>query len=141
MITKEPKKIDYPAFWQYTIESNLEKLIPPGSSADEVIAKELLDNATDAAERHGGVVEINLDDKVLVVTNTGGGITPSDIKKITNFETRLSSKYLKKSYTRGAIGHGLKISIMLAGGGLLKAAGGDILLLLKTECRITQRVL
>lgn len=133
VIVKEPKKIDYPAFWQMTIESSLERLIPPGTTADEVIAKELLDNATDAAEKRGGKVNIVFDNNTFMVSNTGGEITASDIKKITNFEACLSSKYLKKSYMRGAIGHGLKIAIMLAGGAVVESGGWRYTLTIKNR--------
>jgi hypothetical protein len=103
----------YPAFWQYTTHDNLQKLIPHGFSYSMLVTKEILDNACDAAERYGGNVSISLDKNILSVTNAGV-IEEMDISSIADFNTRITTKYLKKSYQRGAIGHGLKIAIMLS---------------------------
>lgn len=103
----------YPAFWQYTTHDNLQKLIPHGFYCSMLVTKEILDNACDAAERYGGNVSISLDKNILSVTNAGV-ITGKDISSIADFNTRITTKYLKKSYQRGAIGHGLKIAIMLS---------------------------
>jgi hypothetical protein len=61
----------------------------------------------------GGNVFISLDKNSLSVTNAGV-IAGKDISSIADFNTRITTKYLKKSYQRGAIGHGLKIAIMLS---------------------------
>ena len=107
------KKMDYPAFWHYTTLDALNRLIPQGISPEIVITKELLDNACDAAEKYDGTVSISFESKRLKISNNGT-ITTTEIKKVTDFSRLISEKYSKKAYTRGQIGHGLKIAFMLA---------------------------
>jgi hypothetical protein len=108
------KKARYPSFWQYTSVENLKQFVPSGVSKMQVVVKEFLDNACDATERcEDGLVDIHFEDEVFKVTNPGT-ITEKDFDVITNFEMRMSEKYIKRTYVRGQIGHGLRIAMMLS---------------------------
>ena len=59
------EKIQYPAFWQYTTQDNLYRLIPPGFTREKVILKELIDNACDSAEKFDHSVNIIITNSLL----------------------------------------------------------------------------
>lgn len=105
--------IERPIFHQYTILEEVQRFIPASSSRSLVVAKEFLDNAADEAEKTDYKVSIELENKTLRIKNKGV-ITEKDIISITDFSKLVSSKHLKRSYQRGAIGHGLKIALMLS---------------------------
>jgi len=107
-------KAKIPLHYNYTVPEALDRLIPPGLTKELVVVKELLDNASDGAERNGGEVSIRMgDDGELWFTNKGV-LTLSDIREITDFSKRISDKYTKRGYQRGQVGHGMKIALMLA---------------------------
>jgi len=94
------KKTTYLSFWQYTVDKNLQKFVPAGVPPMQVVVKEFLDNACDAAERYeDGLVDIHFEDEVFKVANPGT-ITEKDFDVITNFEMRTSEKYIKRTYLR-----------------------------------------
>ncbi|MEO0247874.1 MAG: hypothetical protein ABIM20_07855 [candidate division WOR-3 bacterium] len=102
-----------PVFRQFSDLEELKRYIPPEFNRSIVVVKEILDNACDEAERTDYTVYINLDDNFLKVKNRGI-LTENQLKVIIDFSNRITSKYLKKSYQRGAIGQGLMIAIMLS---------------------------
>ena len=106
------EKIQYPAFWQYTTHDNLYRLIPPGFTREKVILKELIDNACDSAEKFDHSVSIIYQNNKFIIANKGT-LTLKDLNVITDFSKRISEKYYKKRISRGAIGHGLKIALMM----------------------------
>jgi DNA topoisomerase VI subunit B len=86
----------------------------PQKRFPEVIIKELIDNALDAAEktktpprvgirlkRHGKLLLVSIRDN-------GGGIEPDTVGKILDFRTRTSDKVVYRSPTRGLQGNALK---------------------------------
>jgi 5S rRNA maturation endonuclease (ribonuclease M5) len=131
-------KRKYPNFWVYTNLSDLERLLPSGYTFELVAAKEILDNALDAAEAHGGSVDISLclKSKTLEVINTGV-LTYEDIKNITDFSLFYTEKFKKRGFIRGQIGHGLKIAIMMViseeNPVRIKSIGGEFILRLKNR--------
>ncbi len=108
------KKTIYCSHWQYTLHENLNKFIPHGFTSALVTVKELLDNACDAAEKDwkNGFVNIRFDNGVLEIENPGV-ISKEEFEVITDFSLRISDKYIKRSFVRGQIGHGLKIALMM----------------------------
>lgn len=109
------KKLTYSSHWQYTTIENLAKFVPPGFTGSHVVVKEFLDNACDAAEKKAveGFVHIKYHDGAGMITNPGS-IAPGEFETIADFSLRLSDKYIKRSFVRGQVGHGLKIALMLA---------------------------
>lgn len=101
-----------PIFWQYTEIKELEKMVHPGFSMSMVVIKELIDNACDACEKYGGVVDIKLDKDSFSITNAGV-ISFETVNLITDFSIFVGEKYKKYGFQRGSIGHGLKIAIMM----------------------------
>ncbi len=102
-----------PVFRQFTDLEELKRYIPPGFNRSTVVVKEILDNACDEAEKKDYTVEISLKYNIFIVKNKGI-FTKEQIKVVSDFSERITSKYLKKSYQRGAIGQGLMIAIMLS---------------------------
>jgi uncharacterized protein (UPF0333 family) len=101
-----------PIFWQYTLKKNVQKFVLPGMTKEKVVMKEILDNACDAAEKNGGGVDISLNGSTFSVRNLG--IIPHEVLiETTNFINKISDKSRKYQYTRGSMGHGLKITIMM----------------------------
>jgi DNA topoisomerase VI subunit B len=98
----------------------------PSRSFGDVVVKELVDNALDAAETAGVAPEVELAALVdggllrLSVSDNGSGIPPKDVQRILNFNTRTSDKAAYRSPTRGAQGNALKTVI-----GIPRALGCD----------------
>jgi DNA topoisomerase VI subunit B len=87
----------------------------PASRFVEVVIKELLDNALDAAETAGARpiialdVTYNNDDVTEIrVRDNGPGIPPETVQRILDFSTRTSDKAAYRAPTRGAQGNALK---------------------------------
>jgi DNA topoisomerase VI subunit B len=85
-----------------------------------VVMKELVDNALDAAEINGVNPEIiitcNIDQEIkLTVTDNGPGLGMETIKKILNFNIRVSSNSIYRSPTRGAQGNAWKTILGIPG--------------------------
>jgi hypothetical protein len=86
----------------------------PAERFPDVVLKELLDNAADAAETAGVAPKISVRLRrrgrllFLLVRDNGGGIPPETVAKILNFQTRTSDKSAYRSPTRGAQGNALK---------------------------------
>jgi hypothetical protein len=86
----------------------------PESRFDEVIVKELIDNAIDAAERAGvaPVVGVRIyaedDHDVLVVSDNGPGLTAEALATISDFRARASSKDWRRAPSRGQQGNAFK---------------------------------
>ena len=76
----------------------------------EVLVKELVDNALDAAEGANVAPAIQLawSPDGLTVTDNGPGIAPEIVRRILDFSTKTSSKDFYLSPTRGAQGNALK---------------------------------
>jgi DNA topoisomerase VI subunit B len=81
-----------------------------------VVLKELIDNATDAAEEAGTapVIRVEVTDKAIVITDTGPGIPPETVDGILDFAVRVSSREAYASPTRGAQGNALKTILAMA---------------------------
>jgi len=105
-----------PTHWQYTRLDNLDKLIPWRWERQHVIAKELLDNAIDWVERvnRPGEVAVTLDSNRVFRVKNPGTIPVSQFNAILDFTLRFTSKFGKRSLSRGSLGYGLKIANMLS---------------------------
>ena len=88
-----------------------------GVSASEfasVCLKELIDNALDACEAAGVTPEIDVDVRdeegviELAVSDNGPGIPPEGVRKVLDYNVRVSDKAAYRSPTRGAQGNALK---------------------------------
>jgi len=76
----------------------------------DVLLKELVDNALDAAE-HAGVkpeITVSVEGDSLSVADNGPGLAPEIVTRILDFSTRTSSKNHYVSPTRGAQGNAFK---------------------------------
>jgi DNA topoisomerase VI subunit B len=79
-----------------------------------VALKELVDNALDACETAGVAPDIRIDvrDELgtirLTVSDNGPGILPETVRKVLDFDVRVSDKAAYRSPTRGAQGNALK---------------------------------
>jgi len=97
----------------------------PQDQFADVIVKELLDNAIDAAETKGvkpvAALEINESDgrMQIIVADNGKGMPSELIRKITDFNTRTSDKVARRLPSRGAQGNALKTIL-----GIPTALGG-----------------
>jgi uncharacterized protein (DUF2267 family) len=85
-----------------------------------VVMKELVDNALDAAEIHGVNPEISItcdigQEITLTITDNGPGLGTDTIKKILNFNSRVSSNSIYRSPTRGAQGNAWKTVLGIPG--------------------------
>ncbi len=86
----------------------------PSSRFPEVVVKELLDNALDAAEAAGRapavVLRLRLKGRLLVITVTdnGDGIPPEVVAGVADFGRLVSDKAAYRSPTRGGQGNALK---------------------------------
>jgi DNA topoisomerase VI subunit B len=99
-----------------------------GHSVDDwplVVAKELFDNALDAAEEAEVAPEITVTVKPdrIIVQDNAGGIDASTIESILDYTIRVSSREAYVSPTRGAQGNALKT--LLAMDYVLQGAKGD----------------
>ena len=76
----------------------------------EVLVKELVDNALDAAEDANipPAIKVAWSPAGLIVTDNGPGIAPEVVGRILDFRTKTSSKDFYLSPTRGAQGNALK---------------------------------
>jgi DNA topoisomerase VI subunit B len=98
----------------------------PADCFPDVVLKELLDNALDAAEKAGVAPEVEV--RLLrrgrvvyvLVRDNGAGIDDETVKRTLNFETRTSDKAAYRSPTRGAQGNALKTIVSIP-----KALGTD----------------
>jgi hypothetical protein len=98
----------------------------PERDFGNVIVKELLDNALDAAETIGikPIIALDIDEidnrLIITVADNGGGIPADLINKIVDFNTRTSDKVARRLPSRGAQGNAIKtilgIPVALGGG-------------------------
>jgi DNA topoisomerase VI subunit B len=76
-----------------------------------VVAKELLDNALDGAEKIAvaPIIDVTVDSKrhLITIADNGSGIDPDTVKRITDFRFSVSDKAAYVSPTRGAQGNAL----------------------------------
>ncbi len=90
--------------------------VPQGEFAS-VCLKELIDNSLDACEAAGVAPEISIDVRDedgairLAVTDNGPGIPPEVVRKVLDYNIRVSDKAAYRSPTRGAQGNALKTII------------------------------
>lgn len=87
----------------------------------DVIIKELVDNALDAAEGAGvaPIIEVAVAEGNITVTDNGPGIAPEVVGRILDFDSKTSSKDFYISPTRGAQGNALKTVL-----GIVHVLGG-----------------
>ena len=87
----------------------------PSHQWPEVVLKELVDNALDAAEEAGipPVVQVRLDGSVLEVADEGPGIPDDVVTDILDFTVRVSSREAYVGPTRGAQGNALKTIVAM----------------------------
>lgn len=86
----------------------------PQERFPDVVVKELIDNALDAAEARGVAPKISV--RLLrrgrllwlLVRDNGGGIAPEAVEKVLDFNTRTSDKAAYRAPTRGMQGNALK---------------------------------
>src|SRR6516162_5382916 len=80
-----------------------------------VVLKELVDNAVDACEESGTApaVSISVAKGKVTVSDNGPGIAPQVVKKILDYNVRVSSREAYVSPTRGAQGNALKTLIAM----------------------------
>src|SRR3712207_5489595 len=89
----------------------------PTSEFASVCLKELIDNALDACETAGVAPEIDVEVHneqgviELTVSDNGPGIPPEVVRKILDYNVRVSDKAAYRSPTRGAQGNALKTVI------------------------------
>lgn len=89
----------------------------PTSEFASVCLKELIDNALDACETAGVAPEISIDAREeqgvirLTVSDNGPGIPPEVVRKVLDYNIRVSDKAAYRSPTRGAQGNALKTII------------------------------
>ena len=76
----------------------------------EVVLKELVDNALDAAETAGAapVIEVTIDDNAIIVADQGPGIGPDVVARIFDYDRQTSSREAYVEPTRGAQGNALQ---------------------------------
>jgi DNA topoisomerase VI subunit B len=105
------------------------------SSFLNVIIKELLDNALDAAEMAGRAPQVELDARIdgesvtVSITDNGVGIKSELVKQIfLDFSTHTSDKAIYRTPTRGAQGNALK-TVM----GIPYALGGEYPIVVETR--------
>ena len=89
----------------------------PKDEFASVCLKELVDNALDACETAGVApvvgVEVERDNETisLAISDNGPGIPPEVVKKVLDYNIRVSDKAAYRSPTRGAQGNALKTVI------------------------------
>lgn len=120
---------------EYFDVSELEKLTgQPRRHFATVVLKELVDNALDAAETAGRTPHIEIEVNrtkgfvTLAVSDNGHGLSPEQVHKILDFETRTSDKAAYKTPTRGAQGNALKTIL-----GLPYALGVDVPVVIESQ--------
>jgi len=86
----------------------------PASEFASVVLKELIDNALDACETAGTAPEIRVEARdedgavSLTVSDNGPGLPPEVVRKVLDYNIRVSDKAAYRSPTRGAQGNALK---------------------------------
>ena len=86
----------------------------PASEFASVVLKELIDNALDACETAGMAPEIRVEARdedgavSLTVSDNGPGLPPEVVRKVLDYNIRVSDKAAYRSPTRGAQGNALK---------------------------------
>jgi len=113
-MNKDEMFVTRPVYTQLTLKEQIARLGYAFLSDQLLVVKELMDNACDEAEKHGGPVAVSLTDEALFSIANRGRITLDQIDKILDLSVLLSAKYNHYSYTRGRIGLGLKYAIMLS---------------------------
>jgi len=91
----------------------------PASEFASVVLKELIDNALDACETAGVAPEIGVEAREakldgaisLAVSDNGPGLPPEVVRKVLDYNIRVSDKAAYRSPTRGAQGNALKTII------------------------------
>ncbi len=89
----------------------------PQTEFASVCLKELVDNALDACETAGVAPQVGIDVRAeqdvigLTVSDNGPGIPPEVVKKVLDYNIRVSDKAAYRSPTRGAQGNALKTII------------------------------
>ena len=93
-----------------------------------VIAKELIDNALDAAEeaKVAPKISILIDQRSVSVANSGPGIGPETVTSVVDFAVRTSSREAYVSPTRGAQGNALQ-TILTMGFALSQSASETVI--------------
>jgi light-regulated signal transduction histidine kinase (bacteriophytochrome) len=95
-----------------------------GQHADrfgDVVVKELLDNALDAAESAGTAPEVEMavavrgDVQLVTVTDNGPGLPAEVVERILDFNVLVSDKAAYRSPTRGAQGNAFKTLLGIPG--------------------------
>ena len=91
-----------------------------------VVAKELIDNALDAAEEAevAPLIEVVVEPDAIVVQDNAGGIDAETIESVLDYTIRVSSREAYVSPTRGAQGNALK-TVLAMGFVLDRRDGGD----------------
>jgi DNA topoisomerase VI subunit B len=81
-----------------------------------VVLKELLDNALDACEEAdiAPVINVAVNAGVITISDNGPGIAPETVKRLLDYNVRVSSREAYVSPTRGAQGNALKTLIAMA---------------------------
>jgi DNA topoisomerase VI subunit B len=105
-------------FAEFCSHSELEK--QTGHAAHyrpRVVLKELIDNATDGAEKAGiapvVVVDVDTSTGYITITDNGPGIAPELVAKVLDYTVRASDKQAYVSPTRGAQGNALKTIVAM----------------------------
>jgi DNA topoisomerase VI subunit B len=91
----------------------------------QVVLKELIDNALDAAEESevAPVITVSVERDRIVVQDNANGIEPATIESILNYQIRVSSREAYVSPTRGQQGNAIKTLLAMAY--VLQGAAGD----------------
>jgi DNA topoisomerase VI subunit B len=83
-----------------------------------VVLKELIDNSLDACEEADIApvihVAVNVVTGVITISDNGPGISPETVKRLLDYNVRVSSREAYVSPTRGAQGNALKTLIAMA---------------------------
>jgi hypothetical protein len=122
---------------EYFGERELEMQIGAGrDNWPAALAKELIDNALDAAEGHGvaPAVTVRLAGDRLEVADNGPGIPAEIVRRATDFGVRVSTKARYVSPTRGQLGNALKCLI-----GAAYVVGGEAGGLVEVTARGSRR--
>ena len=82
----------------------------------EVVVKELVDNALDAAEEADidPVIQIDISGDTISIADNGPGIAADTVTGVLDYSTRTSNKEVYASPTRGAQGNALKTILAMA---------------------------
>lgn len=106
------------------------------------VVKELLDNALDAAEENGIAPQIEIEigaDRISVQDN-GPGIAPDVIDRLTDLNSRTSSRAHYVSPTRGAQGQAISTILAMPHALAPDSGPGVIIESLRLACKISVRI-